>query len=179
MDHRILTSTFIEGTYSTEQLERLRHLSTVCGGWFGWERGNRKVPMGRNGRFADTSDAATEMTLDQALAGMAQHRWGGVGVSMRTAKAGLVGIDLDHVIDKASGGLVSELGCQALERFAGGYVEVSPSGTGLRIFALGVVPGGLSIKTRLNADPLDEQAIEIYPAGGKGRFLRVTGAVVI
>jgi predicted P-loop ATPase len=110
-----------------------------------------------------------------------ERQWtgsGGVGVSMRTAKAGLVGIDLDHVIDKASG-LVSELGREAIKRFAGCYVEFSPSGTGLRIFAWGVVPGGSSIKTPLNADPLDKQAIEIYPAGGKGRFLRVTGAVVL
>ena len=170
MDKTILTSSFVEGKYSPEQLEKLAHLGTVLPGWFGWERGQKR-PMRKDG-LGSVNDAATEMTLEQALATMAQRKWGGVGVSMLTAAPGLVGMDLDHVIDKA--GRLSDLGREAVERFAGAYVEVSPSGTGLRIFAWGVLP----VRTPKGSIAVGGgQKVEMYPAGAH-RFLRVTGAVV-
>ncbi len=168
MDTLILTPSFVEGNYSPEQLSNLAHLGEFCPGWFGWGRG-QKLPLKANGRNASTKDTATEMTRALALASMDKHGWGGLGISMRTAVAGLVGIDLDNVIKD---GKPTELGREAIERFRGAYVEISPSGTGLRIFPLGAVPVGTPKGSTAVGGG---QKVEIYRSGVAGRFLRITG----
>lgn len=170
MDKISLTPSFAEGEYSTEQLRNLEHLNEFCPGWWGWEKGQKR-PMGKNGP-GRVNDGATELKQEQALAIMEQRQWGGVGVSMRTAVPGLVGMDLDHVID---GGSLSDLGHEAVKRFAGAYVEVSPSGTGLRIFAIGDKPKGSPEGSTAVGDG---QKVELYQSTNAGRFLRVTGDVV-
>lgn len=92
----------------------------------------------------------------------------GVGVLMTTAAAGFVGLDFDDVRDPDSGE-VSELGAEVLRRFAGAYVELSPSGRGLRVFCLG--------STSASKNTINGGSVEVYPGGAK-RFLRVTGALV-
>lgn len=170
MDESILEQRFVEGNYTDEQRERLDHLGTWCVGWFGWAKGAKR-PLAKRGP-GKANDPETEMTLTEALANMDRKGWGGVGVSMGTAAGGVVGIDLDHVID--AGGVLTPFGREAITHFAGGYVEVSPSGTGLRVFVLGDVPegtpkGSTAIGSGMKA--------EIYPAGA-ARFLRITGDTV-
>lgn len=92
----------------------------------------------------------------------------GVGVLMTTAAAGFVGLDFDDVRDPNSGE-VNGMGAEVVKRFAMTYVEVSPSGKGLRVFCLGTI--------NASKTTIDGGSVEVYPAGAK-RFLRVTGALV-
>jgi predicted P-loop ATPase len=132
-----------------------------------------KVPIDpKTGKAGSASDPATAGTFEQATAqvvrGYGYGRGGGVGVLMTTAAAGFVGLDFDDVRDPDSGE-VSELGAEVIRHFAGAYVEVSPSGKGLRVFCLG------SISASKNT--IGGGSVEVYP-GGALRFLRVTGALV-
>lgn len=170
MDESIQEQKFVEGNYTDEQRANLDHLGTWCVGWFGWAKGEKR-PLAKRGS-GKANDPATEMTLGEALATMKRKGWGGVGVSMGTVVGGVVGIDLDHVID--AGGVLTPFGRDAIKHFAGGYVEVSPSGTGLRVFVLGEVPAGTPKGSKAIGSGMKA---EMYPAG-VGRFLRITGDTV-
>ena len=84
----------------------------------------------------------------------------GVGLVL-TADDELTGIDLDNCRDPATGEL-SPLAVEVV-RLAETYAEVSPSGSGLRLFA-----DGKPSRTMKN----DSRGIEVY---GAGRYLTVTG----
>src|SRR5207247_2399880 len=73
----------------------------------------------------------------------------------------LTGADLDHVRDANTGKL--EPWAAEIVAFAETYTEVSPSGTGLRIFWEG------KIDKTIKSDPL---SVEIYRSG---RYLTITG----
>lgn len=92
----------------------------------------------------------------------------GIGLVL-TPNNGITGIDLDHCLD-AEGNPVA-WAVPVLERFADTYMEVSPSGTGLRIFALGGKPATTYSK-RGDIEVYDGRA-----ANGTqgGRYLTVTG----
>lgn len=78
---------------------------------------------------------------------------------------GLHAIDLDHCIDPDSGELSAK--AQALvDSFRGTYWERSPSGTGLRAFATGALPGPSLVN--------HAEGIEIY-SGDTARYVTVTG----
>jgi predicted P-loop ATPase len=95
---------------------------------------------------------------------------------MRTAKVGFVGLDFDNVRDPDSGE-VSELGAEVLRRFAGTYVEISPSHTGLRVFCLG--ESGGECYNEKHPGGKEFGGIEMYPGGAKNaNYMRVTGALV-
>lgn len=167
---------FAEGRYTSRQLENLHHLAKYAPAWYWFER-SQKRPMNPAGGPGKVSEPATAGTLSEALATMQRKNGGGVGVLVSSGRAGLIGIDIDNCIH---GGEVHPFGLEVLEQFRGAYAEVSPSGTGLRIFcegqavtgtpagstALGLACGGKQIKA------------EIYAAGGPGRFLRTTGAAL-
>lgn len=91
-----------------------------------------------------------------------QAKLAGVGYCM-TEPHGIVGIDLDHCVgeDGERAGWVDEIITKV-----GSYAEVSPSGTGIRIFALGETACDWTNH---------EQGIEVY-GGHEARFLTVTGA---
>ncbi len=80
---------------------------------------------------------------------------------------GLTGIDLDHVIDPDTGELKPEA-AEILERFQDTYIEVSPSGTGLRLFCYGK-PG------RSGKNVGKSKWLEVY-SHPSNRYLTVTGA---
>lgn len=72
----------------------------------------------------------------RALAACGRHpELAGVGFCF-APDDGLTGIDLDHVIDPDTGELKAEA-IEIMDRFAGTYCQVSPSGTGLRLFCYG------------------------------------------
>ena len=113
--------------------------------WVAWryeERGGKttKAPIDAksNGHltYAKSNDWTTWATLDAAIDTCGRHpELAGVGFCFASSD-GLTGIDLDHVIDPETGELQAEA-VEILDRFTGTYCEVSPSGTGLRLFAFG------------------------------------------
>ena len=113
--------------------------------WVAWRREERggkttKAPIDAksNGKltYAKSNDPTTWATLDAAIDACGRHlELAGVGFCF-APNDGLTGIDLDHVIDPDTGELQAEA-VEILDRFTGTYCEVSPSGTGLRLFAFG------------------------------------------
>jgi RecA-family ATPase len=143
--------------------------------WVCWRYENRdgkptKVPIDAksNGRLrrAKTNDPATWASHAEALAACERHpELAGVGFCF-APDDGLTGIDLDHVIDPDTGELKPEA-TEILERFQGTYIEVSPSGTGLRLFCYGK-PG------RCGKNVGRVKWCEVY-SHPSSRYLTVTG----
>ena len=161
----------VPGTLTTEQQQHLAQLGEWVPSWFVWDptRGNPdgsamgKVPINPNtGRNGKSTDPTTAGTFDQAL--KAIPAGGGVGVLVTNAAPGFVALDFDHVIEA---GRFTELGQQVFDQFKTSYIEISPSGTGLRVFALG----------RVDTDRQKGNGVEVYRSG-VGRWLRVTGAIL-
>lgn len=114
--------------------------------WVGWKyveaKGRlTKPPINvRTGRRADATDPATWADFDAARRYVEAHGLDGVGFCMCEA-LGMTAVDLDDCHDPAMGEITAwawdvlhTLG------FPRVYVEVSPSGTGLRLFVRGVLP---------------------------------------
>lgn len=164
----------IPGVITPEQRANLSTVVELCTHWFNWSPavGNAdgtkkgKVPLNpKTGRMGRVNDAETAGTFDQAAQAIATTGGGGVGVLMTTAKPGVIALDFDHVVN--ADGSFSDLGREVFNQFKTTYIELSPSGTGLRVFALGQV----------NTERQRGGGVEFYPAG-VGRWLRVTGAVL-
>jgi putative DNA primase/helicase len=120
-----------------------------------------KVPYRANDPTikASSTHSKTWVTFEQALATYQAGEVDGIGFVL-TTDLGLVGIDLDHCRDPDSG----EIDTWAVDimQAIASYTEVSPSGTGLRLFARGTLPGtGRKVGDR-----------EIYASG---RYLTITG----
>lgn len=133
--------------------------------WVAWDyvrKGNHwtKLPINpHTGRAASVSDPNSWSTFDQALAVMKRHDLAGVGLVL-TEEDDIAGIDLDDCISED--GTLSALAA-AIVGYGETYVEVSPSGKGIRLFALGKIEKAVKD---------DANGIEIY---GTGRYLTVTG----
>ena len=136
--------------------------------WVVWRAEQRdgkptKVPysIAHPSRRASVDDPASWGRFDDAMhvQARASLRLDGVGYVL-TAADGLVGIDLDHCRDRESGAV--EPWALAIVTRIDSYTEISPSGTGLRIFARGTLPPTGRRKDR----------IEMY---GSGRYLTLTG----
>ena len=138
--------------------------------WCVWRRIERdggklaKMPYQPNGQPAKSNDAATWSTFEAALAAYRTEKYDGIGIFVADD---LTGIDLDHCID-ASG--ATPAATEILEKFSGSYCEVSPSGTGYRIFCYGK-PG----RSGKNGGAV--KWVEVY-ATGSPRYLTVTGNVI-
>jgi putative DNA primase/helicase len=132
--------------------------------WVCWRyefRNNKwtKPPYQADGHRADVSKPATWTDYETALAAWQSGDFAGIGFVL-TADIRIVGGDLDHVLKPDSG----ELDPKAADIVAmlPTYCEVSPSGSGLRILALGTLPPGRRRKGN----------VEFYDAG---RYLTVMG----
>lgn len=138
--------------------------------WCVWRRIQRdggklaKMPYQPNGKPAKSNDAATWSTWEAALAAYQTGKYDGLGLFI---DGDLTGIDLDHCID-ASGATPAAV--EILERFGGTYIEVSPSGTGYRIFC-----HGKPQRSGKNGGAV--KWVEVY-ATGSPRYLTVTGNIV-
>lgn len=136
--------------------------------WVVWryqQRGNdwTKPPFQPNGRLAKSNDAATWTTFDEALAAYQTGRFDGIGWNV---SGDITGIDLDDVI--GADGDIDPRASAILDRFAGTYCELSPSGSGYRIFAIGQFPvAGKKIGDWL----------EVYREGSP-RYLTLTGHAI-
>lgn len=142
--------------------------------WVSWRREQRqrdtsrntfetywtKVPYNpRTGKKASVTASATWGTYQQARDAVNRYHHDGVGFVL-TKSDPFCGIDLDHCRDAESGEI--EPWALAIVAEMQSYTEVSPSGTGLRIFVMGALP----------PQHRRDGAIEMYDSE---RFLTVTG----
>jgi putative DNA primase/helicase len=149
--------------------------------WVNWRletRGDKptKIPYtpGTN-RKASSTDLMTWGTLSEALVayGTAEPPYDGIGFVFSSADP-YVGIDLDDCRNPETGE-ISPWAEKIISRVQEGYVEVSPSGTGVHIIVQGTVrDGGRSRrKVRERGEVVGE--IEMY---SRERFFTITGAVL-
>jgi len=122
-----------------------------------WMRHKAKRPLTVTGRSGSSTDPSKWSTYAAVRASNA-----GDGFGFTLNGDGVVGVDLDHCV---TDGVVSTAARSILRHLPGTYAELSPSGTGVRLFAHADVVRG----RRLTVDGV---AFEVYPTS---RFLTVTG----
>lgn len=133
--------------------------------WVAWrwrrsERGWTKVPVDpASGRPADSTDPETWGAFEVALDLASEHGLAGVGYVFSTDDP-YGGIDLDGCRDLRTSKLAAW--ARGIVRAVGSYAEVSPSGTGVKVFFRGEVPGERRRKGQ----------IEMYD---RARFFTMTG----
>lgn len=120
-----------------------------------------KVPFQCDGTPASTTNPATWCSYEEALDAWMVGDFDGIGM---TLGADVQGIDLDDCRDPETGEL-NELAQEVLNRIDG-YAEISPSGTGIKIFAKTNLDGSRTKK---------EDGVELYR---EGRYFTVTGRVL-
>jgi len=118
-----------------------------------------KVPYTTDGRKASTINPATWCNYDTAYSAIRDCKGDGVGFVF-TKNDPFIGIDWDHCID-SNGCIKTEVYEEV--KSVGSYAEFSPSGTGIHVICMGVLP-------RLDRCRGNDR--EIY---NTGRFFTVTG----
>jgi hypothetical protein len=122
-----------------------------------WTKPPLNPRTGYNGS-ATNPDVWTD--YETAARGVLHHRLAGVGFAL-SPDDGFTGIDLDHCRNKETGEL--EPWAAEIVALKETYVEVSPSGEGLRLICRG------KVDKAIKCDPAQ---VEIY---GTGRYLTITG----
>jgi hypothetical protein len=127
-----------------------------------------KIPYKLKNRKASSTDPTTWRTFEDTLAAYRAGGWDGIGL-IHLPDNHLTGIDLDKCRDPETG-IVEECALEIVSKLDT-YTEISPSGTGLRIYARGQKP---------DRERSRRGRVEIYDgiqADGKpgGRFLTLTG----
>jgi hypothetical protein len=118
----------------------------------------RKVPMAADGSGkAACNRPATWGTISQAAKTCTRKGYDGLGFMLGD---GIFGIDVDHCLQNSKPNALAQ---EIINRVQT-YTELSPSGTGLHLLALGILPDGN--RGRRKGD------LEIY---GEGRYFTVTG----
>lgn len=115
---------------------------------------------------ASSTDPATWGTFAQAEAAYLDGDRAGIGFALNGD--GIAGVDIDGCVN-ADTGEIDPRALALLERLGAGYVELSPSGTGLR--ALGYAP---PLPAGVNGE-IDGLHVELYSTG---RYLTLTGCHV-
>jgi hypothetical protein len=124
-----------------------------------WDKPPLSAHTGRMAKGGATNPANWG-TFEQAAGAAMMRRLAGVGYVI-SRDDNITGIDLDHCVTDS--GSFSPLAAEVLG-FAETYAEVSPSGEGVRLFALGKYEGAVIKK--------DAIGVEVYTWG---RYLTVTG----
>lgn len=139
--------------------------------WILWRNiDGRKVPFQTTGQPAKSNDPNTWTTHEAAEAAM-NTLYAGLGYVFGAGE-GVFGIDLDGCLVD---GELQSWAEPILAEFPT-YAEISPSGTGIKLFGLGTIPGGDGRQKKLDL-PLvggKQPAVEVY---GQGRYFTVTGNV--
>lgn len=125
------------------------------------------------------SDAGEWFTFGDCLAALnaCPERIFGLGRMMNAAEDGIIGVDLDHVLEHERG---REYVDELLRRMPHAYFERSPSGSGVRIFAHApgaaaeIQAGGRECLTRRDW-PGPGCSIEFYAYARGKRYLTITG----
>lgn len=139
--------------------------------WVAWRLAMRgddakatKLPVNpHTGELASTTDAASWSSIEEAVSRARMDDLAGIGFVFAPG-GGIVGIDLDHCRDPASGEV--ELWALELIHEINSYTELSPSGTGYHILLRGELPPGGRRRGK----------VEMYDAG---RYFTITGQVFV
>lgn len=112
---------------------------TACPQWLPWKFGPPKQdgrldkkPCDGRGFPSDCNDPSNWHTFEEAAALCENLGLDGIGFA-QPARIKLASLDLDNCRDRVTGKL-SEVAQQLVEYFVGCYVEITPSGTGIRIW---------------------------------------------
>ena len=125
-----------------------------------------KVPyMSGTKRKANVDDPTTFTAFDTAASATG---YDGIGIRV---SGGIVGIDLDHCTEE---GKLLPWAQEIVDRFDATYIEISPSGEGIRIFSL--LPDNFEYDTQTYY--IKKGNIEVYIPGHTNRFLTVTGNTI-
>lgn len=108
-----------------------------------------------------------ETFVDFKTAVNAANAHSGIGIRVTGQ---IIAIDLDHCIEDD---VLLPWASEIVEHFSDTYIEISPSGTGLRILAL--MPDGYVYDS--NAFYIKKGNVEVYVAGATNRFVTLTGNV--
>jgi putative DNA primase/helicase len=140
--------------------------------WVAWSYERRKDKSGkwkwtklpvnpRTGRLASSTGPTTWCTFEEALAFYLKHRDSIAGIGfVFSPEDPFCGVDLDDCWDAESGS-IHEWAAKIVAQLAS-YTEISPSGTGLKIFLRGTLPEGRNRRG----------SIEMYD---RSRYFAVTG----
>lgn len=148
-------------------------LDRLASGWCVWRYVPRdgggkpaKVPHTPGGHLLKVSAPADWVGFGEVYRALESGAWCGVGLLLQTAP-GLVGLDLDGCLDA---GEVIDAKREIVNDFLalGGYVETSPSGTGLRQFLKGCKLEDYGSRGRSGT------GLEVYDSDER-RYLTVTG----
>lgn len=144
--------------------QRLKDTAQFCCWQYETIKGKQtKVPYGPvTGHKARTNQPTTFTTFDGAIVALANYD----GMGIRVAN-GIAGIDLDHCMKN---GTLLPWAREIVDKFHDTYIEISPSGAGIRIFCL--VPEQFSYDTDVYY--IKKGDIEVYIPGFTNRFLTVT-----
>lgn len=132
-----------------------------------------KVPYdAKNGELAKSNDSSTWSTFEQAekTADILTGNYDGIGFMLHGSP--LVGIDYDGVVED---GVPEPYVLNIIEQLGSPYTEITPSGTGLRVFieCPKLPPGNRKFNAKKKG--VDKYAAEIYAGSEGGRYLTVTG----
>lgn len=132
-----------------------------------------KVPYNpKTGIPLDVTKPAEFGTYNEAFAGYQAGGYDGIGIRV---DRGLVGIDIDHCI--GDNGSLSPLAQSVINAMNNSYVEVSPSGRGIRIFCLCSEQFAYDKDKYLMKN--GKRGLEIYIGGQTARYVTVTGHAVL
>jgi primase-polymerase (primpol)-like protein len=154
-----------------DALKRIPH-------WVGWrfewrENGDKskwdKPPFQANGDLAKSNAPTTWGAFDAVFAAYqsGQHRFDGIGFEL--LNSGVVGVDLDDVIDPTTGLFTVPWAADLVER-ANTFADLSPSDCGVKLFGFGEWSAGWNRKRH----PAGWCEIEVYTA----QYFTVTGRPV-
>lgn len=147
--------------------------------WVVWKSEKRngkwtKVPYdAKTHDFAKTNDATTWASFAQASKTsqpLNDQNYDGVGFMLKDSD--LTGIDFDGVVDD---GVPEPYVLSIISQIGNPYCEVTPSGTGLRVFVQGskLPPGNRKFSAKKKGT--DKYGAEIYSGSEGGRYLTITG----
>jgi hypothetical protein len=124
-----------------------------------------KIPFQALGAPADSTNPGTWTTFDEALKTWRRNgqRYAGLGFVF-SKEDNLAGVDLDDSLDEQ--GDVKPWARGIVERFSDTYIEISPSGKGLKIWARGSLPANLP------GVQIGDGVVELYD---HARYFTVTG----
>jgi len=130
-----------------------------------------KVPYQLNGNKASSTDPATWNTYDIIVAGAVIDETQGIGIMTDSS---FVGFDFDGCRSPQTGE-ITKWAQEVIDllRYSGAYVEITPSGYGVRAYAFGSLPDGTRrFSVAVSAGFGEKVGIEVY---NQARYFTVTG----
>jgi primase-polymerase (primpol)-like protein len=126
-----------------------------------------KVPHQSNGEHAKSNDPSTWATFKGVVAAYRSGGYDGIGFMLG---GGFAGIDLDDVRNRETGEITAPWAAELIEQ-TDSYVDISPSGTGVKVVGTGIWTG----KFHKRPHPAGTGEVEVYDSG---RFFCITGQAV-